>query len=87
MGRTEERKKQKQAKKKLTTEQFNMCRAELIDSEVDKRVSKILKVISKHMVDALKQNRIGEERRKKIVDDFTRLCKEGHKKVEEEENA
>lgn len=74
MNRQQKRKMFKEARSKLTDEQFerykNMAVNETINFEVERRVSDIWRKMSGELINIMRTNRISEERIKKIVSEF-----------------
>lgn len=71
MNRTMRRKLEKQAKRKLTDEQFkeykNMAFNEIMELEVIRRCDNVWRKMSKVMIEVMRENRISEERTEKMV--------------------
>lgn len=71
MNRTMRRKLEKEAKKKLTDEQFkeylNLANNETIEIEVIRRCDNVWRKMSKAMIEVMRENRISEERTEKMV--------------------
>lgn len=71
MNRTMRRKLEKQAKRKLTDEQFkeykNMAFNEIMELEVIRRCDNVWRKMSKAMIEVMRENRISEERTEKMV--------------------
>ena len=68
------RKKERAATKRLTPEQYDLLRASVVDREVEAKVDQVMAAMSAHMITALRMNRIGAERIKKITMDIRDLC-------------
>lgn len=86
MGRAETRKARKNVKKKLTKEQYEhfqrATNTEFLNSQVKEKADKLSLVMSEVITDVLKNNRISDQRVKKIVNE---ICIEVDRRFNHEE--
>lgn len=85
MNRELRRKQQKELKSKLTDEQFKMIYDRAFHEMVEQRVSEIWEKMSPLLVETMRENRISEDRIRKILTLFLEKTKKvygGEKKNE-----
>lgn len=75
MNREQLRWKKNNIKKKLTSEQYNdlvkKIDSEYLETRVKEELSKLSLLITEELKDALRSNKISEERTNKILNEFT----------------
>lgn len=83
MGRAENRKTDKKLKSRLTPEQFEHVKSELIKDEITKGIDRFAGNVIAILMPALTANRISEERATKIVDELLKQSTERYGAGEE----
>jgi glycerol-3-phosphate O-acyltransferase len=86
LGRAETRKARKNVKKKLTKTQYEhfqkATNVEFLNSQIKEKTNKLSLVMSEVITDVLKNNRISDQRVKKIVNE---ICTEVDRRFSHEE--
>lgn len=85
MNREMRRKLDKQARKKMTTEQYKEFTSDTVvtyaNQEVEKMSAKVIADVAEILPIVLRKNRISEDRTSKILSDFSEAFREKYKEV------